>query len=142
MDYQKTKQGSALQNETNDCAVKALSIACDVPYHVAHRVLESLGRVKRKGTYRHQTLTAVKLLGFKAESILVSACTVSTLERAPEVQKGYFMATVKRHILAVKNAKVEDWSQGRKHRLQDVFKITPAVSRKERKALAQKWCNI
>jgi hypothetical protein len=37
-------------NENNDCSVKAIALACDVPYAEVHARLTSLGRKKVCGT--------------------------------------------------------------------------------------------
>ena len=71
-------------------------------------------------------------LGFKAEPIRTTAATVKTLENDPAVQKGYFVAMVNRHILAIVNGKIEDHSEGSRRRIMQVYRVTPATTRKER----------
>lgn len=132
MDYEKAKQYASQHHETNDCTVKAIAIACDVPYAVAHKALKIQGRLNRKGAYRHQQVKAIQSLGFKAISVPFTASTVTSLKFEPAVAKGYYMAFIKRHVLAVVDGKVEDWSDGRRHRLQEIIKVMPAVSRTER----------
>lgn len=135
MNYLKTKSYAIAKGETNDCAVKAISIACDVPYHVAHKAAAVYGRIARKGTYMSTTQATVSALGFSMVAVDSTARTVKSLDRDPAVQKGHYMALVSRHILAVIDGKVEDWSEDTARRIKQVYKITPKVSRSERKAL-------
>ncbi len=51
-------------NEDNDCSIKAIAIACNIPYNKAHAAVKKQGRKSRKGTYTWQTLRAIKALGF------------------------------------------------------------------------------
>jgi hypothetical protein len=134
MNYEKAKVYAAQKNETNDCTVKAVSIVCDVPYHVAHKALALQGRVNRRGAYPNQIEKAIESLGFKfAHLVYVKAATCATLARDPAVYKGFFVAYVKRHILAVVDGKIEDWTATScRRRLEGVYKVVPAVSRKER----------
>lgn len=135
MNYEKTADAAKRAWETNDCAVKAIAIACDVPYPVAHKTLKQLGRRGRCGTRNVMINEAFKALGFKMEIIPHTAKTVKTLPKDSAVQKGYFVALVPQHILAIIDGKVEDWSDGSARRVKFVAKILPAVSRKERAKL-------
>jgi len=134
MNYEKAKGYAVQKGETNDCSVKAVSIACDVPYHVAHKALALQGRVNRRGAYHRQIEKAIESLGFKfAHLVNVKAATCATLARDPAVHKGFFVAYVKRHILAVVDGKIEDWTATNcRRRLEGVYRVVPAVSRKER----------
>ena len=132
MNYSKAKVQQALNLEHNDCTVKAIAIACDVAYRVAHRALANAGRPRRDGCYPRQQQAAIEALGFEIEYIHFSAKTVKTLASDPVVAKGHYMAWVRGHVFAVKNGKVEDWTEGRKHRIQSVGVVRPAASRKAR----------
>ena len=134
MDYKKAKGYAVQKGETNDCSVKAVSIVCNVPYHVAHKALALQGRVNRRGAGSWQIEKAIETLGFKVVQINnVKAATCATLARDPAVYKGFFFAYVRRHILAVVDGKIEDWTATNcRRRLEGVYKIVPAVSRKER----------
>ena len=132
MNYYKTKVQQDRNLEFNDCTVKAIAIACDVAYKVAHRALANAGRKRRQGCYPHEQEAALKALGFEVEYIHFSAKTVKTLASDPVVAKGHYMAWVRGHVFAVKNGKVEDWSEGRKHRIKAVGVVRPAASRKAR----------
>ena len=127
----KVKQQSEMMSEYNDCAVKA--IACDVPYRVAHKALANEGRSKRKGSSMFWILSAVKKLGYKMEAVETDAKTITTLPRDKALGKGHYIAYVSRHVAAMVNGHVEDWSEGRRNRIITVYKVTPTATRRERK---------
>ena len=133
MNFIKANRASDQVGETNDCSVKAVSILCDVPYHVAHRALRKQGRANRRGVNEFSIRFAIQSLGFEIETITHNAKTMTTINRDPLVQKGYYGVLVRGHIASVVNGKVEDWTNGRRHKIQKVFKVMPKVSRKERK---------
>ena len=135
MNFDKAQKFSQQANERNDCTVKAISIACDVPYKVAHKALANEGRKPRCGSYRHQQARAIKALGFDLEPIKVTAKTMVKLKSDTAVDTGYFLAYVSGHVAAVVNGKIEDWTDGRRHRIQTVCKITPTATRKQRKQM-------
>ena len=133
MNYIKAAKKATELNETNDCSVKAVSIACDVPYFVAHKALKLQGRRNRKGSLIPQIRRAFESLGFKTVQVKHKAATVSTLANDSTVQQGFYVAVVSRHILAVVNGKIEDWSEGSRRRIESVYRVEPTATRKERK---------
>lgn len=128
------KESSAL-NEHNDCSVKAIAIACDVPYKVAHKALANLGRRERRGVFNHTIYSAINQLGFSMECVKVKAKTTATLPNDPAVQEGFYVVFVSGHVAALVNGNIEDWTKGRRNRVKIVFKITPNKTRAERKAI-------
>lgn len=141
MNYLKADKLSNEMRENNDCAVKAVSILCDVPYKVAHKALQNEGRKNRKGSHELWIRWAINALGFKIEDIKVSALTIATIESDMAVQKGFYFVMVRRHIASVVNGRVEDWTRGRRHRIESVGRVTPCKTRKERKAMARALFN-
>lgn len=135
MDFKKAHKFSCEANEHKDCTVKAIAITCDVPYKVAHKALANEGRKPRCGSYRHQQARAIKALGFDLERIKVTAKTMVKVKGDSAVSKGYYLAYVRGHVAAVVNGKVEDWTDGRRHRIQQVYKVTPTATRKQRKQM-------
>lgn len=135
--FQKVVNESFKANESNDCAVKAIAIACNVPYKVAHRLLEKhTGRKHRRGTLTHMINPAIRHLGFEVTQLHdVTAKTISTIARDSAVQDGFFVVYVRGHIAAIVNGQIEDWTEGRRHRVIAVYKVTPNKSRAERKAM-------
>lgn len=128
MNYRKAELWSRYYREDNDCSVKAVAIACDVPYKLAKDTLESVGaRRPRSGANLYGILAAIAKLGFVTNEIegqrpLKFGGTISTLtDKLPK--RGMYIALVRNHILTVKNGKIEDWTEGRRHQVQLVYKV-------------------
>lgn len=128
INYTSCAKVSDAYNETNDCTVKAVAIACDIPYIKAHAVLKEIGRKPGRGLYAHQYHEAIKKLGYTIKTIQTDAKTISTLPSHLDSSKSY-IANVRGHALAVVKGKVEDWSAGRKHRIRNVWEIIPLQSK-------------
>lgn len=135
MNYEKAQRISAEIGEDNDCAVKAVAIACDVPYRMAHSLLKSEGRRDKRGTPTYMIHRAIKGLGFNMTEVEGKAPfrfggTITTLTRKLP-SNGMYLAYTATHVLMVKNGKLEDWTEGRRHRIQQVFKVE-RIQRKPR----------
>lgn len=63
--YSKVCAESLVFHETNDCAVKAVSISTETPYEKVHHLMEKYGRVYRKGTSKHIQFKVLNDLGYK-----------------------------------------------------------------------------
>jgi len=126
-------------NETNDCAVKAVALACDVPYAVAHAELKRQGRKERKGTYIFQTLKAISVLGKTATIVPLrffvdqypgnhknlKGVTSHHPRRFPNAwdkNKTYLLRS-RGHILTVKGGQALDWSVNKALRICDIWEI-------------------
>ena len=77
------------------------------------------------------------MLGWQIEEVTdsITAKTVKKIASDPAFSHGHFLIYTSGHVVAVKNGKVEDWSEDRALRIKQVWKIEPNASRKERKAL-------
>jgi hypothetical protein len=51
-------------NETNDCSVLALAMACRIDYHLSHVALKMAGRKNRQGVFPEHIKKATENLGF------------------------------------------------------------------------------
>lgn len=129
--FQDVKQVSDKYGEGNDCTVKAVAIACQVPYEEAHAYLTKLGRRKGRGWYHASHMRGAKFvkgyidnldkLGIEYTSVDFNSRTVSQIER--ELKDGNYIVQVNGHALALVNGKVEDWTAGRKHHVKQVWRI-------------------
>lgn len=63
-------RGVTCSSESNDCTVRSLANAADVPYDVAHRVLKKHGRKDRRGATFKTLHAAYEECGFR----LVKVC--------------------------------------------------------------------
>ena len=120
---------SAKHGETNDCTVKALTAATGLTYDECHAALAKTGRKNRKGCHWFiQGPKAAEALGFKMRRMdrnEYSAKTMITAERDRKLRTGNFVCQVSRHVAAVIDGEVIDWSQGKRKRIQDVYECTP-----------------
>lgn len=126
--------------ENNDCAVKAVALAANVPYAMAHSTLELMGRKRRCGTYTFDTRRAMKALGYdmvvvdpstfikqypKPHCDVLKGCTTHHMDRFHKVWANgkTYMIVVPGHILTVINGVNHDWTQGKAKRVQTIYEI-------------------
>lgn len=126
--YKQVKAQSKKMREYNDCTVVATSIAARIPYNKAHDMLRLRGRKDRRGTNMMVMLDAVADAGCTIERITCpiqpngSRYTAKTIGKA--FPKGYFIIEYRGHVAAMINGEVQDWTDNRNHRVQNVFRIT------------------
>lgn len=91
--------------EQNDCTVRAMSKAFDVPYEEAHKFLLKNGRKPKRGVAFRLVIGEKPRTIFKKRIAFHKARgTVATfLKRHP---KGVYIVTVTRHVFAVKDGVV------------------------------------
>lgn len=135
--YSKVQTISKQVGERNDCSVKAVALACDVPYRVAHKALENQGRKEGRGVLMGQIKDAITSLGYTAAPAAYTAKTAITLERDKLLAKGHYIAMMNGHVAAVVNGQVQDWTNGRRHHIVQVWLVVPTESRKARAKLAK-----
>lgn len=125
MNYEDLQSASKSMHETNDCGVKALAVVAGLSYEEAHAKLARNGRTPRKGTPDVITRKVLSALGYKTEPVIVKAKTVRTLGRELKYRQGAYLVWTSnnRHILAIRDGKVCDWTKGRLHRIHRVEKV-------------------
>lgn len=116
--------------ENNDCAVKAVSLATGASYQKVHRLMKKHGRKDRCATPKFITRRVIKELGFVMVPIgdrhpMQKAKTIASLTpRIPS--RGAFLVSTRGHILALRGGKVLDWTDGRRHRIKNIFRVSKA----------------
>jgi len=144
-DYNDLRRASAAMHENNDCSVIAIAIACNVTYEMAHAACKKHGRVNRQGTFVSISEKAIYELGYKirkwtdAEKITkihsypgahkgLSAITSHHLRRFPaawrNVHRNMIWASW-RHMFAVKDGIVRDWSTNSSIRVNTIWEVEP-----------------
>jgi len=114
-------------NEKNDCAVIALSIVMRTTYKEAHTICAMAGRRVRGKTYTRQTFNAIQEAGFALEPVKRlkqkngSLYTPKTI--GDKLKKGYYLCFCRGHVFAVVNGDVEDWTEGRQHRITEAWRV-------------------
>lgn len=126
--YTELIKASSRFNESKDCAVKAVAVVIGRPYKVAHAALKASGRRNNCGTPRQTTLRAIESLGFKitpldSKHVMRKAKTLRTLDsKVPS--RGMFLVCVKRHIIGVRSGMIQDWTEGRCHRIIEIYRVS------------------
>jgi len=121
MNYSNVHQISQDYGEARDCAVRAVTLATGVPYARVHATMGRMGRRNRCGARFSHIEGTVKALGFEMKEIPHRANIVRKI--TAELQSGSFLVLVSGHILCVKDGSVQDWTDGRAHRVKKVFEI-------------------
>ena len=123
--YSNLERASTEKGERNDCGVKAVAIAADVSYDVAHAALWVHGRPDNGATPWPALWAALRDCGAVANDITPQrkqwgsvASVVPKLRR----NRTYLVCT-RRHILCVKGGQVHDWTEGRRHRILRVWQV-------------------
>jgi hypothetical protein len=126
IDFKEVKVSSSKMRERNDCAVKALAIVASKPYEEIHALMKSLGRKDRRGTSRNIVWKAAQKLnpevGYEAiRKPNGRYYTARTIGEA--LPKGNYMILYRGHLAAMVDGMVEDWTDGRCHRVLAVYKM-------------------
>lgn len=112
--------------EKNDCAVTALSIASGVPYDAARTLMASLGRRPRRPSPGHMILTALtRGLGLEVVDVtaVVRPFPRTVMKAGPVLCRGTYLVKTYGHVLAVKDGRVYDWTDGRRHRVKVIYAV-------------------
>jgi hypothetical protein len=139
MNYNNLLQESKKAGEINDCSVKAFAVVTGYSYKEAHWEMKKAGRPDRKGLpillkgrkiyrkedipdYNERMIQVLKRKGFRVRKVECNSKTVRTLGRNIK-RNGNFLVFVRGHVLAIKDKKVIDWTEGRCHRIQSVWQV-------------------
>ena len=137
---------SISHNERKDCTVVAMALALDLDYKTVHSAMAIAGRKHGKAcNFSVIGRKAAADLGFLMETLLdYSAKTMITAERDPKLAKGRYIIQIRRHVAALIDGKVIDWSQGRRKIINRIYTFTP-MARAVAKAIsipAHDWLAI
>lgn len=88
------------------------------------RIGRSVMRKKGRGVATIDYLDAgfLKTLGVKATPILTTSKTVCTIQRELYSTKKYLIC-VKGHVLAMTGGEIHDWTEGKRNRVQEVYRV-------------------
>lgn len=129
--FKTMSQVSKLQNESNDCAVKAVALATGTSYTYCHAILKALGRKDRAGCSNVSIVEATRVAGCVPIEVDPRHFTGRYNSRRPQQNvttyhpdrfhdvwaDGYnYLIFSKNHVSAVVNGKLEDWAAGKSYR--------------------------
>lgn len=125
MTYKDMKTVAESLNESNDCAVKAVTIVSSMHYSCVHSVFAQFGRRYRKTTDNVTTFRVLRELQIFVVDVTrkFKAKTVRTLARElPD--EGRFLIWTSGHLLAYRNGRICDHTEGKTHRIIKIMKVS------------------
>ena len=133
--FSKLSNETARMGETNDCSVKAVAVVTGLSYAEAHALCRQFGRRNRKGMFPIQYHAAIKSLGFTIEKLIAGNANGSTSHRLMKCKtivtlgrnlpkRGVFLVRVRGHVLAARAGKIHDWTEGRRHRIEAIYRVS------------------
>jgi hypothetical protein len=138
--FNQLNEESHSMGETNDCGVKAVALVANVSYNTAHAALAARGRKNGKGTMTadiHRALIIdfnVKIEQVNAREIIATypmphcekaTCLTTHHPRrfAKAWPKGKFLLYTKRHVAAVIDGELHDWTVNTAKRVTHIYKV-------------------
>lgn len=119
----------ALRYKDNRCCSPiAVALVTGKTFKTAQNWLAKQGRKIGRGTPRSWTHQALKDNGYTIRRLkrLEKECrTVRTLERRVG-KNATLLVHTRQHVLAVVDGKVQDWTKGRLHRIQEIYLVEKA----------------
>lgn len=113
---------SAKYGETNDCSVKMIALVLGTSYENAWNLARKWGREPRKGMNTIGTvIPKLREMGLNIWECASPARTIKTFERC--CRSGKFIIRTSGHVLYNENGKTYDWTEGRQHRIENVFRV-------------------
>lgn len=122
-DYKSIERDSLGMGEARDCAVRAVTAVSNLPYTYVHGVFARNGRKAKQGTPFEITMKVLKELNIWVEFTRTEAKTICSLKKKLP-KKGRFLVRVRRHILAAVDGEIVDWTEGRRHRIKEFYKVS------------------
>ena len=149
MDYKTIENSTAYKLDKNCCTVVASSIAFNVPFEEMQTYFFKHGRKRNKGYWMRKIIKEIakdygyKITTFKKKRFynshklksenyfwnpetnekMLKNASITVNNCASYLGKGTYILGVSRHVLALKNGIVEDWSKGSKRRVEKIYKI-------------------
>ena len=114
----------AHNKEPNDCAVRALAVACAAPYERAHRAMRTAGRLAGQSANTSQLIDAASILNCNMVQLLKRpGRTLRTAERALKDTHGGFILLTCDHAVGIWNGELIDHARGRLWRVESTYRI-------------------
>jgi hypothetical protein len=109
------KVGEKYHRDTNFCTIIATATVCEMSFSKAYYKMKQQGRRDRRGAYQPQYFNVIKARGFDIKRFSFNSCTVhKVLKQLPS--KGTFLINVSRHVIAVVDGVINDWSDEAYHK--------------------------
>lgn len=121
--YEELKKiGQKYYNDNNFCTVIAVATVCKMSFGRARIKMQEAGRKHQNGAYAHQYHQVIKNRGFRLEEVAgFRGCHVKTMGQ--KLGKGTYLVQVNRHVLAIVDGVINDWSAERSLRVKTVYQV-------------------
>lgn len=119
-------ESSSFHRERNDCTVKALAIAGDLTYGVAHTMMAKRGRRPRNGAFYAHVFDALKEIGKTVDEVTKYEAfkDIKTIKSLQDLRlNGCYIIRVSGHMLAMKDGIIHDWTNNRLHRIKSIHRV-------------------
>jgi len=126
IEYEQVKEASWKSGESRDCTVRSIALTTGEGYEMAHYALEEQGRVRRMSTSICSMFDACKSLGYKMERMKPEeyAGAKTAISAARMNLPGRYILSFSGHVAAMIDGKVLDWTEGRRHRIERIYRVT------------------
>mgnify|MGYP003649463997 CR=1 FL=1 len=133
--YQAVIEATRAFGETNDCVVKAITLATGLPYRDVHKTLEDCGRESRRGTPEYVSNKALKILGYKLVSVPKFDRQViyagyrrkskgySVKGLIGELDNKNYLINISEHMLSAVGGEILDFTRNKKCFVDSVYEI-------------------
>ena len=124
--YESIQNSGAANNDRGCCSVIACAIAANVSFDKAQKAMARAGRKLNHGVSVMQIKRGMEFLGknMKLDIPSIEKVQGKTINQATRLLgEGTFMVIVRGHVACVKNGVCEDWTAGRRHKVQTVYKV-------------------
>jgi len=123
-DYKSLSHISNIYKEKNDCAVITVAAIANIHYSEAHELFRKAGRRSKCGTPMHITRKVLSQLNLSLNDVTRYFSPSSVRTIAPQLpSQGKFVIRTHKHILAVVDGVVHDWSAQRKLYTKSVYRV-------------------
>ena len=144
MKYDNLKQDPLWVKDNNQCTVVAVSLLCDISYPEAFQACKVLGNRKAgRGMPRGICQMVMRDLGFKLTQIKTKRESDYTWKMVEDLyprkadgsqytpksigqllpDSGRYLLQFDRHVASYIDGKIEDWTNGRQHRIIGIWKV-------------------
>ncbi len=113
---------SRSQNELGDCTILATCVATGLSYDDVHKAFTRAGRRRRRGCTTYTVSKALRILGYKHETVKKWKGKTFTSIQLPR-NSNYIIYSVD-HAAGVKFGLVKDWASEKRLRVTEVWEIT------------------
>lgn len=128
--YTTLSEASKFHGEKNDCTVKALAIAGNLTYGVAHTMMAKRGRKFRSGSLTAHVISSLNEIGKRVENVS-NAASFSNVKTIKGLQmlnlRGCYIIRTSGHVLAMDGGIIHDWTVNRCHRIVEIYRVSEGV---------------